>query len=164
MPDGRRDDPRAGTTHPDEFDAESDDERQRVFRLLEEARSYTNGFEWCKAIQREYIGIAVGGVVGVFLFEIEPSRADVDEWIWVIVGDLPPAYITTDDAPNPAAALDAYIGAMEEWVGAVRNGDSVDELIPVNAAASPEVALMLESRLEFLDEKILSSYRHDLED
>jgi hypothetical protein len=42
--------------------------------------------------------------VVVFLFEIIPSREDVDDKVWLIVGDLPPAYITAEDAPNPAAA------------------------------------------------------------
>jgi len=34
-------------------------------------------------------------------------------------------------------ALDGYIAEMQSWVDAVRAGDSIDELIPVNAASTP---------------------------
>ena len=101
------------------------------------------------------------GIIGIFLFQFVPNREDVDEWVWVIVGDLPPTYLTVDECPNPGAALDGYIGAMEEWVAAVEKGNSVAELIPVNVPATPENAIKLRSRLEFLDKKILSKYYED---
>jgi hypothetical protein len=80
----------------------------------------------------------------------------------VVVGDLPPAYIAVDDAPNPACALDSYIGAMEDWVDSVKAGRPVDHLIPVNIAPTAENAAKLASRLKFLDEEILSFYADDL--
>lgn len=146
----------------DEYEWDDADERNRVWRMLEFARAYLVDFEWCSRTIREYVGLAVGDVIAIFLFEIEPAREDVDDWVWVIVGDLPPAYITTDDAPNPAAALDAYIGAMEEWVAAVEDGRPVEGLIPVNAPPTMESAQMLKSRLRFLDEQVLSAYEDDL--
>ena len=132
--------------------------------LLDEARTYLKSFSWVRNIKAEYFGLGVDKIVGVFLFEITPSRKDVDDKVWVIVGDLPPAYITAEDAPNPAAALDAYIGAMEEWVAAAKGGASVEGLIPVNVAPTPENAKRLEKRLEFLDKEILSNYADDLTD
>jgi hypothetical protein len=83
--------------------------------------------------------------------------------VWVIVGDVPPAYITVEDAPNPATALDAYIGAMQEWVDAARAGGSVADLIPVNVPPTVENAERLGRRLQFIDEEILSQYADDLE-
>ncbi len=126
--------------------------------MLREAEDYLLAFKWCKKIEESYFGLGVGGVVAVFLFKIVPGRVDVDEWIWVVVGDLPPAYITTDDAPNAACALDGYIGAMLEWVEAVLAGRSVEKTIPVNAAPTRENALALRSRLAFLDKEILGKY------
>jgi len=96
------------------------------------------------------------------LTRIEPARDGIDEWVWVIVGDVPPAYITAEDAPNPACALDGYIGAMDGWVRAVLTGGSVDGLIPVNVSPSPENAKRLEARLRFLDGEILARYKNDL--
>ncbi|TIU89708.1 MAG: hypothetical protein E5W03_03120 [Mesorhizobium sp.] len=73
----------------------------------------------------------------------------------MIVGDVPPAYLPADDATTPFEVLDSYIGALEEWVEAAREGKSVAELIPVNVDATPANAEMLAGRLKFLDERIL---------
>ena len=83
-------------------------------------------------------------------------------WIWVVVGDLPPIYITSEDSPNAACALDSYIGAMQEWVEAAENGLPVDDLVSVNVPATKENAAALKSRLSMLDERILSEYEEDL--
>ena len=66
-------------------------------------------------------------------FNIHPLRRDVDELLWVVVGDIPPAYLVTDDAPDPVAALQAYIREMRRWIEAVRLGRPIADLIPVNA-------------------------------
>ncbi|MFO0444160.1 MAG: hypothetical protein ACK50F_07775, partial [Betaproteobacteria bacterium] len=121
-------------------------------------------YDWCKEILEEYVGLLAAGIVGIFLFRISPSRPDVDEWLWVIVGDLPPTYLTCDRCPNPATALDGYIGAMSEWVEAASKGESVAELIPVNVPATPDNAAMLRSRLDFLDQRVLGDYREDLKE
>jgi len=92
------------------YPAEDAEDRRLFEAMTEAARGFVESFDWCRGIREEYIGIAVPGIVGVYLFRIGPTDPGVDEWIWVIVGDLPPAYITTDEAPNPAAALDGYIG------------------------------------------------------
>lgn len=139
------------------------EQSEAALSLYQEAWAYLSFYAWCKRIKSVYAGILVPGVVGVFLFEIEPGKEGVDCWIWVIVGDLPPAYITCEDSPNPACALDAYIGAMSEWVSAARSGASVASLIPVNVAANVENADALDKRLKFMDERILSEYRGDLD-
>ncbi|MER8962536.1 hypothetical protein [Mesorhizobium sp. M0701] len=109
--------------------------------------------------QGEYLGYGADGIIYIFLFEIVPGRPEVDPWIWVIVGDVPPTYLPAADAKTPYEALDGYIGAMEEWVEAARRGDSVADLIPVNVPASPANAEMLDSRLKFLDERVLPELR-----
>ena len=130
--------------------------------LILEAKEYLEFFNWCKAIREVYVGMLIEGILGVFLFKISPAREEVDPWVWVIVGDLPPAYITVEDSPNPATALEAYIGAMEEWVEAAKHGKSVAKLIPVNIPASIENSGMLKSRLQFIEEKILCNFQDDL--
>ncbi len=139
-----------------------DPDVESIERLHHEARAFLEYYEWCKRITEEYVGFIYPGIVGVFLFRFIPSREGVDEWVWVIVGDLPPAYITCEDSPNPATALDGYIGAMQEWVEAAERGTATDHLIPVNVDPTPENAARLKVRLEFLDEKILSGYGEDL--
>jgi hypothetical protein len=133
-----------------------------IRKMHDEAVAFLEAKSWSGSIKRSYLGLAHPGIVAVFLFHIAPDQEDVDEWIWVIVGDLPPAYITCERAPNPAMALDQYMGAIEEWIAAVRDGQSVDNLIPINAPASVATADKLESRVTFLDEHILSQYSGDL--
>lgn len=138
------------------------EETRLLFQMHTEAENYLKAFKWCGDVIESYLGIGVGGVIGIFLFHIRPIADDADEWIWIIVGDLPPAYISIEVAPNPATALDAYIGAMEEWVECVKQGKIIDGLIPVNVPASLANAKQLESRLTFLDREILSKYADDL--
>jgi hypothetical protein len=122
---------------------------------LLEAREYINFYDWGKVINSEYLGYGVEGIVYIFLFEISPGRSDVPQWIWVIVGDVPSAFIPGDKSKTPYEALDEYIDAMEEWVEAARQGKSVAKLIPVNVPANLTNAEMLDGRLKFLDEKVL---------
>ncbi|MER9655686.1 hypothetical protein NKJ26_19545 [Mesorhizobium sp. M0152] len=122
---------------------------------LLEAREYLRSYDWVKNIEAEYFGYGAEGIIYIFLFEISSGRRDVPRWIWVIVGDVPPAYMPGDDVETPYEALDGYIGAMEDWVEAARQGKSVAKLIPVNVPANPANAEMLDGRLKFLDEKVL---------
>ena len=145
-----------------EITGEDKEDRHLILNSLAEARDYIKSYKWCEQVTEEYLGIGIGGVVSVFLFKIVPKLVGVDEYIWVITGDLPPAYITCEDAPNAACALDGYIGAMEEWVETIQDNKSVGNLIPVNTPPTNEYASMLESRLKFLTEEILSSHEKDL--
>ena len=146
----------------DQTQGDSDKDTVLLKAMHQEATKYIGSFPWCKKVKEEYFGIGVGKVFAIFLFRIEPANPKVDEWLWVVVGDLPSAYLVTDNAPNPACALDVYICEMGRWVTAVKEGKSVVGLIPVNVAPSLEHAKMLESRLSFLDRKILSEYKDDL--
>jgi len=125
-----------------------------------EARQYLEFYTWVLSIKGEYFGYGADGIIYIFLFEIEPGRPEVNRWTWVIVGDVPPTYIPADDARTPFEALDGYIGALEDWVEAAREGKSVAKLIPVNVDATPANAEMLASRLKFLDERILPELKH----
>lgn len=131
--------------------------------LAREALAFIRGFSWCDAVLDLYEGIADPDILGVFLTRIRPARPDVDEWLWIIVGDLPPAYLVTDRAPNPACALDGYIGLMREWVNAAERGASVDDLIPVNVPPTREYAKMLGGRLRVLSEFLQENFRDDLQ-
>ena len=123
------------------------------------AREYLQSFAWCTSIRDAYFGDGVGAVVAVFLFHIEPSSPDVDEWLWVIVGDIPPAYLVVDDNTTPSLALRRYIEEMSKWVKLAKKGKSSSKVIPVNVAATPENALLLEGRLNAIGEMILPRFR-----
>jgi hypothetical protein len=147
-----------------QFSADDPGENELLRQTIRGGTAYLRSFDWCREIKECYVGdIAVGDVVVVLLCRIVPAKEAVDEWLWVVVGDLPPAYIVTDDAPDAASALDAYIGEMERWVDAVRKGQSVAELIPVLTAEGGDVldptrehAADLERRLRMLENMFLS--------
>ena len=76
---------------------------------LREAREFIGFYSWVSSIELEFLGVEAEGILYIFLFEIVPGQSDMDRWIWVVVGDVPPAYITCENAKNPYEAVDAYI-------------------------------------------------------
>ena len=123
--------------------------------MATEVEEFLSGNHWCKGIDESYLAYGIGGVIAVFLFKIVPSSPDIDKCLWVIVGDLPSAYIVTEDSPTAADAIEAYCSEMDAWVEAVETGESVEELIPVNAPSTPDFASQLKGRLEFLRDKVV---------
>jgi hypothetical protein len=126
---------------------------------LQRARDHLLFYNWCDGILEEYTGALFDGIIGIFLFRFTPRLVGVDEWVWVVVGDLPPAYLTCDNCRNPSEALEGYLGEMMEWVEAAESGNSVAKLIPVNVPATPENASLLRTRLRFLQQRILPELR-----
>jgi len=140
----------------EQLSGDSSEETELLRELASDSRKYLESFTWSGRVGRGWFGLGVGRVFGVFLFEIEPSRHDIDRLLWVIVGDLPPAYLVVDESPTARAALANYVGLMQEWIDAVRSGSPLDDCIPVNAPANEEYADLLQRRLSFLKEHILS--------
>lgn len=137
-----------------------DDEDIRLLRIMaSEAREFIQSFSWCNSIREAYFGDGCGGIVALFLFRIEPSRTGIDEWLWVIVGDLPRAYLVIDVSKSPSQALEGYIDEMSKWVKLAKEGRSSKNVIPVNIAATPENAVLLESRLKVLREVFVPAFQ-----
>ena len=136
-----------------------DEEDTRLLReMCELARSYLSSFSWCKAITDFYFGDGIGGIIAIFFAHIEPTQPDVDEWLWVIVGDIPPAYLVTDDCCTPQQAAEGYIEEMRRWVAAAKIGQTSEDIIPVNVPATPEWAATLEKRLDALQFDVLPKW------
>ena len=115
------------------------------------ARDYLSSFRWCGGIAASFIGLAVPGKLLVALHQILPLEEGIDEWLWTVTGDLPPAYLVVDEAPTPGAALDAYLFEMQQWIEAVRMGQPTAQLIPVDVEPTPQHADMLEARLRIIE-------------
>jgi hypothetical protein len=61
----------------------------------------------------------VGGVVSTFLFRID-AEPNIDEWLWVVVGDLPSCYLVTDRASD---GIKASRRTVKSWrIGSRRPG------------------------------------------
>ncbi|MDQ2799460.1 MAG: hypothetical protein M3Y13_07450 [Armatimonadota bacterium] len=128
----------------------SDLQGQAVIELARRAEQFLAGHRWCKSISERYLAWALAPQTGVFFFRLIPAYKGVDKELWVIIGDLPPAYIVCDKAQSWQEALDAYGVEMMKWVEAVRNGRSITKLIPVNAEPTSEYANMLETRIKLI--------------
>ena len=124
--------------------------------LYKEAKTYLESFRWCvqtnKAWQDKHFWIPEK--LGVFLFEIIPLNNEVDDFIWIIVGDLPSVYLDKS-IKSGREALEIYCELMEEWVDKVRNNESVEECYPVLAKPLKENAELLKSRIEFIKKEVL---------
>jgi hypothetical protein len=137
-----------------------DDEDTKLLRVMASgAEKYVRSFPWCKSVRQIYFGDGYGGVVAVFLFHIEPSRKDVDEWIWVISCDVSPAYLVTDSCKTPSQALEGYIGEVLKWVNLAKEGRMSKDVIPVYMPATPENAADVEKRIKVLQETIVPAFR-----
>jgi hypothetical protein len=134
---------------------EGDDEVDTLLlnKMLEDASSYLSRHSWCASIKQAYFAGGVGGILAIFFFHIDSSRQDVDPWIWVIVGDIPPAYLPLSDCESQAEAYALYTKGMMRWAEIVRAGDDPsrhDNTPPVNVPASREWADRLSQRLHAL--------------
>lgn len=137
-----------------------DEEEAALFAsMVDEVRSYLESFSWCDGIRQLHVGLAVPGAVAVFFAEIVPQgeRRDIEDWLWVVVGDLPPAYLVPDEPGSSTEALRRYIEEMREWVRAARAGGPVEDLIPVRVRPTTQSAEMLASRLDFLERHVIGS-------
>jgi hypothetical protein len=137
---------------------EDDEETALLRSALREGAAFLESFEWCRGIKESYFGLGIGGVVAVFLFRID-APPSVDEWLWIIVGDMPSCYLVTDGAPTPLAALEIYCDTMEDWAAAVRGGQPLDDVFPVKAAPTDRNAAALDSRMAFVRKNIIPMFR-----
>ena len=69
------------------------DEYQAILKLSDKAKEFLEDQSWCVKTIRTWYDIGIYDKVGVFLFQIEPLNETVDEFIWVIIGDLPTVYL-----------------------------------------------------------------------
>jgi hypothetical protein len=127
-----------------------------VAELAARAGSFLRTQSWCQSVVSTKLAWGVAGVLAVFLVRIQPRDPTIDETLWVVVGDIPSAYLVQDDNPTWREALTAYVREMNRWVGAVRMHRSLDDVIPVKVAPTRENADALAVRLAFIQSEILA--------
>jgi len=146
-------------TPAEQIGGEDAEETAQLKAMLRDATDYLRSFRWCPPIDRIYLGRGVGGVVAVFLFHFSNPIQDNDEWLWVVVGDLPTAYLVLDQAGDPASALEMYCQLMDQWAKAVLEGRSLEDAFPVTAEPTPENAKSVLKRVNFIRTRLLPDWR-----
>ena len=133
---------------------DSPEDTKLLRTMADEARAYLSGFNWCPQIRNLYLAFGIGGVVGLYLAELEDKIDDQDGYLWVIVGDLPTAYLVADST-TPYQALETYGSLMTDWADAVDSGASLEDVFPVATKPTRENAANLRRRLLFLKNNVL---------
>jgi len=143
--------------------AASEIKNPEVAEFAQRASSFLLSHTWCRSIVSVHLAWAVAGVLAVFQVKLVPTRKGVDDTLWVVVGDVPPAYLVCDEAPTWREALEGYVDEMRRWVSAARKGESLSDVIPVNVDPTLAWANELDSRLSFINEHILAPDAGEIE-
>lgn len=60
------------------------------------ARRYITSFNWCPPISACCLAFGVGGIAAIFFFEFTSRILNSDDRLWVVIGDLPSAYLVVE--------------------------------------------------------------------
>jgi len=140
----------AGLVATKNINGEDETDTALLRGMAEEAKRYITSFPWCGSVLESYFGGGFGGIFAIFFFHIHPSRPEVDSWIWIMTGDVPPAYLPLTDSDSPAAAFRTYFHGMSRWVELARKGQTgtpQQGVPPVNLPATPEWAEKVNQKL-----------------
>jgi hypothetical protein len=154
----------SGLVHTDGITGDDAEDTELLKEMTSRATRYIESFSWCDAVLDTYFGGGVGGIFAVFFFRIQPSRAEVDPWIWVMVGDVPSAYLPLTNCESPAEAFRMYLDGMSRWVELARDGKTgtaEEGVPPVNVPATPEWAEKLNLKLSGLASIIKPFFEED---
>jgi hypothetical protein len=138
-----------------EIRGESAEETALLRGMLVDARKYIQSYSWCPRIGSVRYAGGVGGIVAVFYVDLERPINRLDKALWVIVGDLPSAYLVVIPSDGVAKALSRYCVLMEDWCGAVLAGSGLAAVFPVEADPTFDNARALQKRIAFLRSEIL---------
>ena len=128
-----------------------------IIKLSVEAKNYLNSFDWCRNINRGWLAQEWGYVLCVFYFEITPRPdSKADNFVWIVVGDLPTVYIDIESATNVKEVLESYIFLMQDWIDQVNNGKSIDNCYPIEVKPTKKMAKMLEGRIKIIKDDFIN--------
>lgn len=127
-----------------------------VVKLSERAREYLGSMSWCRKIVNGWLDYACGYILAIFYFEIVPAGPGIPRFVWIITGDLPPAYMDGEFHPTGRDALNAYVDEMQGWIDRVLDGRPLDDdIIAVNVPPDRVWAERLQKRLDLIRTYVL---------
>ena len=144
-----------------DIDYESDEERERLQALTEEAWGFVTSYRWTPPIEDLVMAFAVAPIAGLYLMRFEPGGRPENRERWVVVGDLPSMHFKTDDTPTPALALQLYCAIAQDWADNVLAGRDLSDSYPIPVEPTKEHAEMLLSRVEFIRTDLIPLARPD---
>ena len=134
----------------------------KLEEFCNQGKNYIERYTWCEGVNNAWLAYYLEGIFAINIFEVSSSNPNVDKYIWILTGDLPPAYIDIESASFPLEVLSAYIEIMQDWVDTVKADGNVEECYPVEVEANLDHAEMLDYRLKLLREYLENEDESDL--
>jgi hypothetical protein len=126
-----------------------------VIKMNDQARVYIEGFRWCKEVRDSVLYLNLGSTLCIFLFEIENFASSEDNFLWIMVGDIPAMYLDVYGSKTTIEVLRRYNALAKDWISNVERGLSVDDCYPFNVEPTMEMADMLKKRVDFIEKTII---------
>ena len=133
-----------------EMQGDDQEATEMLIKLSHEADNFITSYRWCPIIKEKFFGFGVGYIVAVFLYHFDSMINQTDDWLWVIVGDIPSVYLVIDEASSPKEALERYCELMEDWANNIMSDTTIENCFPVAAAPTKENADLLLRRTRFI--------------
>ncbi len=138
---------------------EDDDDTALLKDMAKEALRFLPGLEGAPPAERLYLAFGVGGLVAVFLAELTgPLHDRPDTQIWIVVGDLPEAFIGIA-CRNPVMVLQSYCELMDDWADRVLGRKDMSVAYLIHAEPTPRHARMLKDRIKLIRRDIIPEAR-----
>jgi len=128
-----------------------------VIQLHKEAMDYLLSFNWCKRIIGADLYLNLGSVLCVFLFKIKNSSSKDDNYLWIVVGDIPSMYLDIHGPKTTKEVLEDYIRLAEDWIDHVKLRKSIKNCYPFKAEPTLEMAQLLEKRIFFMKNTLIEN-------
>jgi hypothetical protein len=141
-----------------DIDYESKAEVERLAALRDDARRFLESLRWTPPITELILAFGVAPIAALFLARFErgiEGKGNGDTEVWVMVGDLPPAYFVVDECLQAGDALEVYCELMEDWADNVIAGADLSTSYPISVEPTIEHAHMLKGRIEFIREELI---------
>jgi hypothetical protein len=123
-----------------------------VIQATKTATQYLLGFDWCREVIDVDLYLNLGATLCIFLLQIDNVASSEDNYLWVIVGDIPSMYLDIHGPSTTTEVIEDYIQLAEDWTENVKSGNSLAGCYPFNAAPTFEMAELLEKRVAFMKE------------
>ncbi len=148
----------------DQTSGDSDEDTRLLREMAQQAREYLESFDWCAVVSEGWFGGGVGGIFATFLFQMVPADSEIDEWLWVMTGDLPSTYLAFEDAPSVKEAFEMYVEGMLRWVNFAQSGaiGEPEDIPPINTEPTRENAAELEHRVRSLQRMLGPAFHETL--
>jgi hypothetical protein len=124
--------------------------------VYRKAEKYLLSFKWCAEIRDCFLYYNLGNVFCIFLFEIENTKSSKDNFLWIIVGDIPSMYLDVYGPRSTVEVLEDYVRLAEDWIAHIKSKKSVSECYPFNAEPTIELAELLEKKVAFMKGTLLN--------